>query len=239
VLDGPALIPGDWAHVAVTLAGNTGTLYLNGAAVVSGSITIDPAAFAPTVNYLGDSQYATDPLLAGALDDLQIHNRALSAAEVANLASPPGPVAVPDSSYGGWAAGIAFPAGQAGALADPDGDELSNVWEYVFGSNPLIGGSVTAPQQQTRKASELGLVGGKTYLTLQARIRKQRLGTVVVAEAASTVQGLSAAGAASHAIQAGPPIPDGEFEIVTYYYDVAIEDSPTGAGAIRLRVTIP
>jgi hypothetical protein len=237
-LDGPALIAGDWAHVAVTLIGNTGTVYVNGAAISTGSITIDPGAFAPTLNYLGDSQYAADPLLNGALDDLRIYNRGLSAAEVAALTVPAAPVAVPDSSYAGWAAGIAFPAGQSDGLSDPDKDGLSNVWEYAFGSNPLAGGSTTGPQEKIKTASQLGLVGTKTYLTLEARIRKQRLGTTVFGEAASSVQGLSAPGAASHAIQAGPPIADGEFEIVTYYYDVALEDSPTGTGAIRLRVNV-
>jgi hypothetical protein len=237
-LDGPALIAGDWAHVAITLVGNTGTLYINGAAVTTGSITIDPASFSPTLNYLGDSQYAADPLLNGAIDDLRIYNRGLTAAEVAALALPPAAVAVPDSSYAGWAAGIAFPAGQADGLSDPDKDGLSNVWEYVFGSDPLVGGSAIGPLEQILTANQLGLPGTKHYLTLQARIRKQRLGTTVFAEAAASVQALANAGAANHAILAGPPVADGAFEIVTYYYDVAVEDSPTGTGAIRLRVNI-
>ena len=87
-------------------------------------------------------------------------------------------------------------------------------------------------------ATQLGLPGNKHYLTLQARIRKQRLGTAVIAEAASTVRDLEAPGAANHAIRVNPPIPDGDFLIVTYYYDIAIEDSVTGIGTMRLRVNI-
>ena len=151
VLNGPALNAGDWAHVAITLIGNTGTLYINGAAVATGSVTIDPAAFSPTINYLGDSQYTADPLFNGAIDDLRIYNRGLSAAEVTALAIPPAALMVPDSSYGGWAAGIAFPAGQSGALADPDGDALDNVWEYVFGSNPLAGASALGRRRRSRR----------------------------------------------------------------------------------------
>jgi hypothetical protein len=33
----------------------------------------------------------------------------------------------------------------------------------------------------------------------------------------------------------GAALPDGEFEILTYYYDVPIQDSPTGNGVMRLR----
>ncbi|HET6407945.1 MAG TPA: LamG-like jellyroll fold domain-containing protein, partial [Chthoniobacteraceae bacterium] len=238
VLDGPALTSGDWTHVAVTLVGNTGTLYLNGAAVATGSITIDPSAISPTINYLADSQYAADPLFNGVIDDFRIYNRGLGAAEVSALAVPAPVVNVPDSSYAGWADGIEFPAGDIGGLSDPDTDGLNNAWEYVFGSNPLIAGSATWPQQHIRTAAELGLPGNKSYLTMQARVRKQRLGTALVAEAASTVQGLAAPDASTHAIQAGAPVADGQFEIITYYYDIPIEDSPTGVGAIRLKVNI-
>jgi Concanavalin A-like lectin/glucanases superfamily len=95
-LAGPEPLPvGEWCHVAVTLIGNTGTLYVNGAAVAATSITLDPASIAQTANYLGDSQFTADPLFDGALDDLRIYNRGLSAAEVAALASPPPGMSVP------------------------------------------------------------------------------------------------------------------------------------------------
>ncbi len=58
-LNGPALADDTWYHVAVTLSGNTGTLYVNGAAVATNTnMTIHPAALGNTTqNYLGDSQY--------------------------------------------------------------------------------------------------------------------------------------------------------------------------------------
>jgi len=236
VLDGPALTAGDWAHVAVTLIGNTGTLYLNGAAVATGSITIDPAAFTPTLNYLGDSQYAADPFFNGAIDDLRIYNRGLAAAEVSALAVPPAAVIVPDSSYGGWSAGIAFPAGQSAVTADPDGDGIANAWEYFLGSNPLLAGSGAFPPAQIRTAASLGLgATGKTYLTIQARVRKQHLSASFVAEAAATIADLALPAASAHAVQAGSPVADGDYEIFTFYFDTALEDSPTGTGFISLR----
>lgn len=235
VLNGPAFTIGDWTHVAVTLSGNTGTLYLNGAAVASGTITLTPAALAPALNYLGKSQFSADPLFNGVIDDFRIYGRGLSASEIAALSVPPTAVTVPDSSYAGWSAGFTFPAGQSGQAADPDEDGVSNAWEYLLGSNPLVANSGILPGAQAVSAAALGLPGNKTYLAIQARVRKQRLGVTLVAEAAATVEGLAAADAANHAHQAGASVTDGAYEILTYYYDVAIGDSPIGKGFIRLR----
>lgn len=79
-----ALSTGAWHHVAVTLNGNVGTLYLNGAPVgTNNSMTLRPASLGLTVsNYFGRSQYA-DPHLNGELDEVRIHSVALSAAEIA------------------------------------------------------------------------------------------------------------------------------------------------------------
>jgi Concanavalin A-like lectin/glucanases superfamily len=142
-LAGPEPLPvGEWCHVAVTLIGNTGTLYVNGAAVAATSITLDPASIAQTANYLGDSQFTADPLFDGALDDLRIYNRGLSAAEVAALASPPPGMSVP-LDYAGWTTAYNFPGGQTGALANADNDELLNIWEFFHATNPLT--HTTAP----------------------------------------------------------------------------------------------
>ncbi|MES2572864.1 MAG: LamG-like jellyroll fold domain-containing protein, partial [Verrucomicrobiota bacterium] len=47
ILETSQLVVGEWTHVAVTLVGNTGTLYVNGAAVDSRPIMLDPASFSP------------------------------------------------------------------------------------------------------------------------------------------------------------------------------------------------
>jgi hypothetical protein len=87
-LTGGGQLPLDtWSHVAVTLSGNTGTLYLNGNPVATNpNMTLDPADLGNTdQNWLGRSQYS-DPFLNAAIDDFQIYGRALSAAEIAALA---------------------------------------------------------------------------------------------------------------------------------------------------------
>jgi hypothetical protein len=77
-----------WSLVTVTVAGTTGTLYVNGQVVATNAnMTIHPSAFGQsTRNYIGKSQYS-DPALNATVDDFNIYSRALSAAEVATLAS--------------------------------------------------------------------------------------------------------------------------------------------------------
>jgi autotransporter-associated beta strand protein len=84
------LAAGVWQHVAVTLAGNTGTLYVNGVAIATNSnITLRPSSLGSTTqNYLGKSQYSADPALFGSIDDFRIVGRALSAAEIQQLVDP-------------------------------------------------------------------------------------------------------------------------------------------------------
>lgn len=76
-----------WSHVAVTLSGNTGRLYLNGNLVATNpNMTLHPSSLGNTQqNWIGRSQYP-DPYLNATVDDFQIYDHALSGAELAALA---------------------------------------------------------------------------------------------------------------------------------------------------------
>ena len=77
-----------WSHLAVTVNGNTGTLYVNGTAVATNTaMTLHPTNLGTTTqNWIGRSEYSSDPFLNATVDDFQIYNRALSATEVQTLA---------------------------------------------------------------------------------------------------------------------------------------------------------
>ena len=79
-----ALAAGSWQHVAVTLSNNVVVLYLNGSPVASSTaFTNTPASFSPIKNYLGKSQFTADPLFNGKLDEVEIADYAMSAAQIA------------------------------------------------------------------------------------------------------------------------------------------------------------
>src|SRR3954447_18389951 len=87
-INGTAALPTNgWVHLAVTVSGTTGTLYVNGTPVgTNANLTLHPSSLGNTTqNWIGRSQYG-DPLLNATVDDFNVYSRALSASEVADLA---------------------------------------------------------------------------------------------------------------------------------------------------------
>ena len=96
LLESTPLPTGEWVHVAVTLNGDIGTMYVNGSVVDSETITLNPTDFNPLYNYIGESQW-NDPLFDGQIDDFRIYNYALSSTEIVDLASMGGGLVFSDS----------------------------------------------------------------------------------------------------------------------------------------------
>ncbi|UVH56968.1 alginate lyase family protein [Variovorax paradoxus] len=89
VIDGSAALPtGKWVHVAVTVSGALGTLYVDGVEAGSNAqMSLGPFDLGSTTqNWLGRSQFSSDPYLQGRVDDFRIYGGALGSAEVAALA---------------------------------------------------------------------------------------------------------------------------------------------------------
>lgn len=87
-IGGAAPLPAEqWVHVAVTLSGRVGTLYVNGVAVGSNTvIDFPPFQLGKTSqNWIGRSQFSNDLYLNGKVDDFRIYEGALKAEEVLSL----------------------------------------------------------------------------------------------------------------------------------------------------------
>jgi hypothetical protein len=85
-LETSQLSAGQWVHVAVTISGNTGKLFVNGSqAAINTNMTLNPSDLKVLNNYLGRSHFAADPYFNGKLDDVRIANYALTNAEIAAL----------------------------------------------------------------------------------------------------------------------------------------------------------
>ncbi|MCO6045861.1 CotH kinase family protein [Aeoliella sp. ICT_H6.2] len=86
-INGPSLDAGQWYHVAITLTGSSGTMYIDGVPVATNnSMTVSPADMGRTTqNYLGDSQFPADPPLRGRIDDFRIYSQALPAEQILSL----------------------------------------------------------------------------------------------------------------------------------------------------------
>jgi hypothetical protein len=89
IIDAPTALPvNSWCHVAVTLEGSRGVIYLNGKpAATNNSVSVRPWQVQARTNYLGESQSAGDPMFNGEMDSLRIYGRALNGGEILNLAT--------------------------------------------------------------------------------------------------------------------------------------------------------
>jgi hypothetical protein len=91
-LSAPALSTGVWTHVAVTIAGSIGKLFVNGAAVATNtSMSINPGDVGTKFNYIGKSRFPADPLFNGRFDDFRFVSSALTDAQVAAIYNTPPP----------------------------------------------------------------------------------------------------------------------------------------------------
>jgi len=87
-LETTQLATGTWTHLAVTIKGNTGKLFVNGSPVDENtSMTLDPSILKTAYNYLGRSQFVSDPYFNGRLDEIRVADYALTDDEIAALAA--------------------------------------------------------------------------------------------------------------------------------------------------------
>lgn len=153
-LNAPAFPTNVWKHVAITLAGSTGLLYVDGQPVATNAnITLDPSDLgSTTLNYIGRSQFVADPRLKGKIDDLRLYNRALTQPDIANLmiALP----SVPD--------GLSAAAGNQ--VVSLSWNAVPNATSYNLGRNTDGSGSyATIANLVATNWADFAVQNGETY----------------------------------------------------------------------------
>ncbi|MDD4737027.1 MAG: LamG domain-containing protein, partial [Kiritimatiellae bacterium] len=127
-----------WVHVAVTLDGETLTLYRDGKMENSGPVTLSPADLGLVRLCLGKSAYSEDPHFSGKMDEVRFYNRGLSAAEVHELAA--GHFDEPDTDGDGiedaWERLHFGAVSNCLPFADADGDGADNYREFLADTIP-------------------------------------------------------------------------------------------------------
>jgi uncharacterized protein len=147
-INGTAALPTNaWSHLAVTISGTTGTLWVNGVAVgTNPSMTLNPSVLGTlTNNWLGRSNYANDAPYAGGLDDVNFWSRALTPAELAELQTGP---AAASSVGAGDLASYALDETSGGALADQSGRARTGTLRRTWGDPSHPGFLAAYPETQ-------------------------------------------------------------------------------------------
>ncbi len=80
-VESPASLPlNQWNHVACVLNGTTGTIYINGVAVATGTMSV-PNSLTRTIDYIGRSNWSGDSYANAIFDEIRISNKARSPQE--------------------------------------------------------------------------------------------------------------------------------------------------------------
>jgi autotransporter-associated beta strand protein len=152
-----AIPVGQWTHVAVTISGNTGKLFVNGTlSATNNSMSHNPSAVGSETNYLGRSRYSADPYFDGMMDDVVFLANALPDAKIPTLMgnNPPSLTALPQMNA---TQGVPFTGNLAAHATDPDpGDTLTfskvdgPAW-LTIASNGTLGGTPTLGDSGTQQ----------------------------------------------------------------------------------------
>jgi hypothetical protein len=175
-----------WTHVAVTLSGNTGKLFINGTlADTNTSMTLDPEDVGVNYNYLGRSRFAADPNFNGRLDEVRFLTSALTEAQVAALATTAPPAfsaaaisSAPANVYEPYNAALAgFVTGGTGTLTFTKLD--GPAWLRVSSAGVLTGTPGSADKGTNRFMVRVTDAAGGSHMA-ELTIEVQSAGDVPV-----------------------------------------------------------
>ena len=96
-------------------------------------------------------------------------------------------ITVASYTYDEWASGITFPVGENDLLDNPDGDDWANLWEWLFGSEPLVYDSTQPYTQEVQSSSNQTVA-----ITIQLTVPRNRQPDIALEAAESLLSGWSA-----------------------------------------------
>nr|BFE61206.1 hypothetical protein GCM10020063_057320 [Dactylosporangium thailandense] len=136
-INGSAALPtNQWVHIAVTLSGKTGTMYVNAQPVgTNTNMTLNPSNLGnPGNRWIGRSAYG-DPFLDATVDEFHIFDRALTQTELLSMLDSPA-----GSTGGGNIAWYKFDETDGSALKDgsPNGRDAGIVAASTAGAADWI-----------------------------------------------------------------------------------------------------
>lgn len=204
IINGTSALPtGVWTHVAVTLSGSTGILYVNGIEVGRNTaMTLTPSSLGVTTqNYIGNSQWP-DPYLNGRVDEFRIYADALSADEMAALYAEQIPAAMPATPSG--LSATAITDSQIDLSWNPcDGATNYNIKYALFGGGPYT--LITSVSGTS--FSDMGLSESTTYYYVVSAVNS-------VGESADSVQAAAITQAVPPAALSGLTATVGEDSVI-------------------------
>jgi hypothetical protein len=150
-IDGPnRLVPGSWIHLAATLDGERGLLFVQGNPVATNaSLRVLPWQVVATNNWVGRSQWP-DPYFLGRIDSLRVYGRTLTADEVKALAQ-----AAPADPYPLVPAGAEWRYLDGGRVPPPDW-RLPEFDDHAWASGPAPLGYGDADGNAPRTTNSFG-----------------------------------------------------------------------------------
>jgi len=111
-----ALTAKEWTHVAVSLDGTEGRLFVNGVLAESKEMSVKPSDLGTVLNYLGKSAGDRGPMFAGRLDRFEVYNFGIDADAALSLA------------------GTTVPASPRDVVGEFDADAILLRWSAVPGA---------------------------------------------------------------------------------------------------------
>ena len=200
-----AVNTGGWIHIACTRVQASGEMkiYVNGApeAVGIGSTAILNAN--PVLSF-GGNPAGAGTSFQGDIDELRIHGRVLSEAEIGELAAETGAPPPFAQWLSSWLPGLTH---LQGADLDPEGDGMTNFGEFAFGGDPLSADVFPVPMMRAADGS----------VTLSYVARMAPAGAVYLVQVGQDMDSWSPADPALTEISR-EALPGGEYEQVTVSY---------------------